>query len=106
MTQVIIGHVACVSTAPRCAAQVVIRPLPTSCSQNGICASAARVPSFMTRDLPAQTTKPSQTSSRTQVMKGGEPKCMASGRAVAWRICRLPRMSVCGMGLSNMATLL
>ena len=100
----IAGQVACVSTAPRWAAQVVVSPLPTSWSQKGMLTSALNWPWRITSDFPAQMTKPSQTSSRTAVMYGGEPKCMAMGRGMTCLNWRLPRMSVCGMGDSNMAT--
>ena len=83
---------------------MVVSPLPTICSQNGIETSAAHVPWWTVLDFPPPITKPSQTSSRTAVVNGGDPKCMATGLFTALRIWRLPRMSSCGIGVSNMAT--
>ena len=60
-----IGQVAWEKTAPRCAAQVVVRPFPTSCSQKGSRASALRVACRTSWDLPAHSTYPSHTPSRT-----------------------------------------
>ena len=102
--QVIAGHLASGQTAPRWAAQVVVTPVPTSCSQKGLLAEWAISDCERTWLAPPETTKPSVTSSARAVSTGGWPKCMATARSRRRRICRLPATSLCGMGLSIMAT--
>ena len=88
--QVIAGHRAVGQTEPRWAAQAVVRPVPTNCSQNGLPAAAATACCRMIWLAPPPMMRPSAMSSRSMAITGGRSTCMATGRSIRCRRVAVP----------------